>query len=136
MKYLIAHGANPHANNEEPLENAVYNNKLDAVKYLIEEQKANPHINNDRLLVVAVRNESQSKNLPRAAFPVRHGQMDMVKYLVETHKLSPSANPDAIDTAELNEDIDMIKYLMEHGADASQLNLEIKEELGLVPPSP
>ena len=118
VRYLLEHGADIHAEYEMALRDAIRDGaSLDMVKYLVS-QGADMRIFDDEPLRVA------------SVFD----RLDIVKFLV-----SKGANVDGhgntrsriIDWAAINNNADVVRYLIESGADTSVLTAKQKKRYGL-----
>ena len=98
--WLIEHGADIHAENDDALCWAVENGHLNVVKCLVE-HGANIHTRNDYVLRHAA----------------DRGYLNVVKYLVEHGANIHTRNDIALRWAAKNGHLDVVKYLVEHGGE-------------------
>lgn len=104
LKYLVALGANIHANNQI-LRWASEKGHLEVVKYLVE-LGVNIHFNND----AALRSASAG------------GHLDIVKYLEGLGANIHANNDDALRSASQNGRLNVIKYLLSKGANPNAID--------------
>ena len=105
VRYLVDHGANIHAKDDNSLRWASENGHLDVVKYLVE-HGANVNGLDDQALRWASNN----------------GKIEIVKYLVD-HGANVHALYDyALRLASQNGHLDVVKYLVNHGANIHTLD--------------
>ena len=120
VKYLIEEvNINPEIknNNGDTILHYVSKNKnLDIVKYLIEEVKINPEIKNN------------NGNTPLHQAVLKYNSIKIVKYLVKNIKVNietkNNENKTALCIAIINNDIEIIKYLINQNANINMLTLK------------
>ncbi len=100
MKYLLQKGADIHIDNDEAVEDAVYNGFLDVIKYLVEKGvDISGDKGNDILLIAA-----------------RRGKLNVVKYLLENN-IGTNIIDEAFSNAAKGGHLEVLKYLVENGAE-------------------
>jgi ankyrin repeat protein len=101
LKYLFDKGVNIHASEDEALRSAVSNNRVQHVKYLVS-VGANLRAHNDASWTIAVFNNSRG----------------IIKYMVEECGFDVNALDNyAVIVASGADNYQMVKYLVDHGAD-------------------
>lgn len=144
VKYLVESGANVNANNGGPVKNAIFGSKLDILNYLINE--CNVNINTYDLLHEAMRSKDLNMVIYITdnynVFPNIQDLIDLCivpdqpkifKYLIEKYNIDIHQNNDELMISAVDNNIyDIIKYLIDKGADANiylQTNKFISEEM-------
>ena len=102
IKYLVDHGANVNAEDDEALILASKYGHLDVVEYLVD-HGANIHAQDDQALIYATRN----------------CHVDIVKYLVDHGANVNAEDNTALSYASENGEIKVVKYLVDHGANVN-----------------